>query len=67
MSDSQAKGRFHFIGIGGIGMSALAKILVSRGFVVSGSDLLENAITRELAEQGVSIETAPSSSFPSSS
>ena len=33
------KGAVHFIAIGGIGMSALAKILLSMGYEVSGSDL----------------------------
>ena len=31
-------GRVHFIGIGGVGMSAVARILVARGLPVSGSD-----------------------------
>ena len=34
--------RFHFIGIGGVGMSALAKILIERGFKVSGSDVKDS-------------------------
>jgi len=29
---------FHFVGIGGVGMSALAKVLAYKGFMVSGSD-----------------------------
>jgi UDP-N-acetylmuramate--alanine ligase len=43
---------FHFIGIGGIGMSALAYILTKRGIPVSGSDLRLSHITRRLQEAG---------------
>lgn len=46
---------YHFIGIGGIGMSALAQILASRGKAVSGSDLVENHITKNLKKQGVKV------------
>src|SRR4051794_3888146 len=35
-------GRVHFLGIGGVGMSGLARIYVARGFPVSGSDVKEN-------------------------
>jgi UDP-N-acetylmuramate--alanine ligase len=45
----------HFIGIGGIGMSGLAKLLVETGFTVSGSDPAENANTKALAAQGATI------------
>ncbi|CAN1210934.1 UDP-N-acetylmuramate--L-alanine ligase [Tumidithrix helvetica PCC 7403] len=46
---------FHFIGIGGIGMSAIAHILVKQGFSVSGSDLNTNRVTAQLQELGVNI------------
>ncbi len=46
---------FHFIGIGGIGMSALAHVLASRGLPVSGSDLRLNAITERLEKKGAYI------------
>ena len=46
---------FHFIGIGGIGMSALAHVLASRGLPVSGADLRLNAITQRLEEKGAHI------------
>jgi UDP-N-acetylmuramate--alanine ligase len=46
---------FHFIGIGGIGMSALAYILTKRGIPVSGSDLRLSHITRRLQEAGAHI------------
>ena len=45
----------HFIGIGGISMSGLAEILLSRKFPVSGSDSHESALTDQLAAQGAVI------------
>jgi UDP-N-acetylmuramate--alanine ligase len=44
---------YHFIGIGGIGMSGLAELLVRQGQRVSGSDLAANAITARLETLGV--------------
>lgn len=49
--------KVHFIGIGGIGMSALARILIDMGVEVSGSDLNENANTRGLKELGAYVYT----------
>ena len=46
---------FHFIGIGGIGMSALAYILTRQKLPVSGSDLCLSHITRRLQEEGAHI------------
>ncbi|UBF25529.1 UDP-N-acetylmuramate--L-alanine ligase [Kovacikia minuta CCNUW1] len=46
---------FHFIGVGGIGMSALAYVLAKRNLPVSGSDLRLGHITKRLQEQGVHI------------
>ena len=46
---------FHFIGIGGIGMSALAYVLTKRQLPVSGSDLRPNHITHKLASLGAHI------------
>ncbi len=46
---------YHFIGIGGIGMSGLAELLVRQGYSVSGSDLAANALTRKLQELGVRV------------
>ncbi|MEM6449165.1 MAG: UDP-N-acetylmuramate--L-alanine ligase [Cyanobacteria bacterium P01_D01_bin.105] len=46
---------FHFIGIGGIGMSALAHVLASRGLPVSGSDLRLSHITKRLEAKGAHI------------
>lgn len=41
---------YHLIGIGGIGMSGIAQLLLRQGLEVSGSDLKENKMTRELKE-----------------
>ena len=46
---------FHFIAIGGVGMSALAKYLAERGAKVSGSDIQESKYTNLLKEMGVKI------------
>ncbi|MBI4782653.1 MAG: UDP-N-acetylmuramate--L-alanine ligase [Oscillatoriophycideae cyanobacterium NC_groundwater_1537_Pr4_S-0.65um_50_18] len=46
---------FHFIGIGGIGMSALAYVLTQRKLPVSGSDLSHSHITQRLQKQGAHI------------
>ena len=45
----------HFIGVGGIGMSALAGILAERGFDVSGSDPKDNAVSTQLRHLGVRV------------
>ena len=37
--------QIHFIGIGGVGMSGIAEVLLNLGYVVSGSDLADNAVT----------------------
>ncbi len=47
--------KIHFIGIGGIGMSGLAEILITQGFKVSGSDLSLTEITDRLKSLGVEI------------
>ena len=47
--------RIHFIGIGGIGMSGIARMLAAEGKTVSGSDLVETAVTRSLAGAGIHI------------
>ena len=46
---------FHFIGIGGIGMSALAHVLLKRQLPVSGSDVRSNRITQHLQDLGAQI------------
>ena len=45
----------HFIGIGGIGMSGIAEILLNLGFRVSGSDLRRSPVTDRLAQLGATI------------
>jgi UDP-N-acetylmuramate--alanine ligase len=45
----------HFIGIGGIGMSGIAEILLNLGFEVSGSDLRRGPVTDRLAQMGATI------------
>ena len=45
----------HFVGIGGIGMSGIAELLVSLGYTVSGSDIKPGPITRRLENQGALI------------
>lgn len=47
--------RFHFIGIGGIGMSGLAKLLIRNHAFVSGSDMNASAVTEMLEAAGVEI------------
>lgn len=47
--------RIHFIGIGGISMSGLAEILIVQGYHISGSDLLNSAITGKLSHRGATI------------
>jgi len=44
--------RIHFVGVGGIGMSGIAEVLLNLGYAVSGSDLKESEITRRLASLG---------------
>src|SRR5690242_10435437 len=45
----------HFVGIGGIGMSGIAEVLVNLGFRVSGSDLKRSSVTDRLQQMGVEI------------
>ncbi|MDO4745885.1 MAG: UDP-N-acetylmuramate--L-alanine ligase [Bacillota bacterium] len=47
--------KIHCIGIGGIGLSAIAEILLARGYQVSGSDMRESEITERLIEDGANI------------
>lgn len=47
--------KIHFIGIGGIGMSALARLFKSRGVEVSGSDISRSEITDALEKEGIKI------------
>ncbi|HLJ27525.1 MAG TPA: UDP-N-acetylmuramate--L-alanine ligase [Candidatus Angelobacter sp.] len=47
--------RIHFVGIGGIGMSGIAEVLLTLGYKVSGSDLKSSSITERLANLGAII------------
>jgi UDP-N-acetylmuramate--alanine ligase len=47
--------RIHFVGIGGIGMSGIAEVLLNLGYGVSGTDLRESETTRRLAQLGATI------------
>jgi len=47
--------RIHFVGIGGIGMSGIAEVLLNLGYKVSGSDLKSSAVTERLAGLGAAI------------
>jgi UDP-N-acetylmuramate--alanine ligase len=44
--------RIHFVGIGGIGMSGIAEVLLNLGYEISGSDLKSSAVTERLASLG---------------
>ena len=48
-------GPVHFVGIGGIGMSGIAEVMVNLGYRVQGSDQAENANVKRLREKGVKI------------
>src|ERR1017187_7458631 len=47
--------RIHFVGIGGIGMSGIAEVLLNLGYQISGSDLKNSAVTQRLAAMGAAI------------
>jgi UDP-N-acetylmuramate--alanine ligase len=51
----QKKHKIHFVGIGGIGMSGIAEVLLNLGYVVTGSDLQESEATRHLSSLGARI------------
>ena len=44
--------RIHFVGIGGIGMSGIAELLINLGYEVSGSDLRKTPVTERLGSLG---------------
>jgi UDP-N-acetylmuramate--alanine ligase len=47
--------RIHFVGIGGIGMSGIAEVLLNLGYKISGSDLKSSSVTQRLASLGATI------------
>lgn len=53
--DFNKKIHIHFIGIGGISMSGMAELLHNEGFMISGSDSLNNNITKHLESLGINI------------
>ena len=48
-------GPIHFVGIGGIGMSGIAEMLLNQGYRVQGSDAADNANVKRLREKGAKI------------
>ena len=48
-------GRIHFVGIGGVGMAPLARIMLGRALPVSGSDVKDTAVVRSLRELGATV------------
>lgn len=55
MIDLKKYRNIHCIGIGGVGLSAIAEILVSRGYRVSGSDMKPSEMTEKLKKSGITI------------
>ena len=45
-------GPIHFVGIGGIGMSGIAEVLIEAGYRVQGSDLKRSKITNRMEDKG---------------
>ncbi len=52
LAELAGRGRVHFIGLGGVGMSGLARILLARGVAVSGSDSKDSAVLEDLRGRG---------------
>jgi UDP-N-acetylmuramate--alanine ligase len=48
-------GPIHFVGIGGIGMSGIAEVLVNLGYTVKGSDVTESANVKRLRDKGIEV------------
>jgi len=53
----------HFVGIGGIGMSGIAEVLLNLGYTVSGSDIGQTDITQRLASLGASVYAGHDASY----
>ena len=47
--------KIHFVGIGGIGLSGIARLLKSYGHTISGSDIKETTLTKKLRNEGIEI------------
>ncbi len=58
LSDDAARStaHVHFVGIGGVGMSGIAEVLLTLGYTVSGSDAADSAVTRRLAALGACVQ-----------
>ena len=52
-------GPIHFVGIGGIGMSGIAEVLINLGYAVQGSDATESANVKRLREKGCQDRRGP--------
>jgi len=63
MTDIKDIKRIYFLGIGGIGMSALARYFNSKGVVVSGYDKTETVLTKELVKEGIGVHFEDSIKF----
>ena len=48
-------GPIHFVGIGGIGMSGIAEVLINLGYTVQGSDAADNANVKRLRDKGAKV------------
>ncbi|MEO6225553.1 MAG: UDP-N-acetylmuramate--L-alanine ligase [Sphingomicrobium sp.] len=48
-------GTIHFVGIGGIGMSGIAEVMLQLGYRVQGSDVAESAVVEKLRKQGIAV------------
>ena len=57
-------GPIHFVGIGGIGMSGIAEVLINLGYTVQGSDAADNANVKRLRDKGVKVVDRPQGREP---
>ncbi len=57
------RGRIHLVGIGGIGMSGIAEVLLTLGYRISGSDLRSSEATRRLADLGAEIHVGHDAAY----
>lgn len=55
MNKSIKSSHLHFVGIGGIGMSGIAEVLLNQGYTISGSDLTDSDNTKRLAKLGAQV------------
>ncbi len=64
--DAAELGRVHFVGVGGAGMSGIARILLARGMQVSGSDAKESSVLASLRALGAEIHITSATTRPMS-